>query len=99
MIQIVWEFQVEEDKRAEFERHYASGGSWAELFQRDPAYKGTRLLHDITEPCRYVTIDTWDDEDSYGGFRAMYAQEYNALDQEMEELTTAEKKLGIFQTL
>jgi heme-degrading monooxygenase HmoA len=99
MIQIVWEFQVPEDKRADFERHYAAGGTWAEFFKRDNAYKGTQLLHDISEPGRYVTVDTWDDEEAYGAFRAMYHQEYNDLDKETEALTTLEKRLGIFQTL
>jgi heme-degrading monooxygenase HmoA len=96
MIQIVWEFHVREETRSEFERHYAAGGTWAEFFRRDAAYKGTQLLRDITDPCRYVTIDTWEDEDSYGAFRAMYRQEYTALDQQMEALTDSEKRLGVF---
>ena len=96
MIQIVWEFHVREEQRSDFERHYADGGTWAEFFQRDAAYKGTQLLHDITDPGRYVTIDTWDDVDSYGAFRAVNRQEYSALDQQMEALTESEKRLGVF---
>jgi len=99
MIQIIWEFQVPEDKRGDFERHYAAGGTWAEFFKRDTAYQGTQLLHDMTDPRRYVTIDIWDDEDSYGAFRAMHHKEYAALDQEMEALTEQEKRLGVFQPL
>ena len=99
MIQIVWEFLVPEDKRAEFERHYAADGTWTEFFERDAAYKGTQLLHDTNDPARYVTIDTWDDGEAYGAFRAMHHQEYNALDQEMESLATLEKRLGVFQSL
>ena len=96
MIQIVWEFQVREEQRAEFERHYAAGGTWAAFFKRDAAYKGTQLLHDMSDPGRYVTIDIWDDADSYGAFRAVNRQEYSALDQEMEALTESEKRLGVF---
>jgi heme-degrading monooxygenase HmoA len=99
MIQIVWEFHVREQQRSDFERHYAAGATWAEFFQRDAAYKGTQLLHDITDPSRYVTIDTWEDEDSYGAFRAMNRQEYSALDQQMEALTESEKRLGVFSQL
>lgn len=99
MIQIVWEFHVREERRSGFERHYAAGGTWAEFFKRDAAYKGTQLLHDIADPSRYVTIDTWDDEDSYGAFRAMNRQEYSALDQQMEALTESEKRLGVFLQL
>jgi quinol monooxygenase YgiN len=57
------------------------------------------LLHDITDPSRYVTIDTWEDEDSYGAFRAMNRQEYSALDQQMEALTESENRLGVFRQL
>lgn len=99
MIQIVWEFHVREQHRSGFERHYAAGGTWAEFFQRDAAYKGTQLLHDITDPSRYVTIDTWEDEDSYGAFRAVNRQEYSALDQQMEALTESETRVGVFLQL
>jgi heme-degrading monooxygenase HmoA len=99
MIQIVWEFHVREQQRSDFERHYAAAGTWAEFFQRDAAYKATQLLHDITDPSRYVTIDTWEDEDSYGAFRAMNRQEYGALDQQMEALTESETRLGVFLQL
>ena len=99
MIQIVWEFHVREEQRSDFERHYADGGTWAEFFQRDAAYKGTQLLHDITDPGRYVTIDTWEDVSPYGAFRAVNRQEYSALDQQMEALTESEKRLGVFLQL
>jgi len=96
MIQIVWEFHVREEQRGDFERHYAAGGTWAEFFKRDAAYKGTQLLRDINDPSRYVTIDTWDDPDSYGAFRALHRQEYSALDQQMEALTESEQRVGVF---
>ncbi len=97
MIQIVWEFRVGQQQQRDFERHYAAGGTWAEFFRRDNAYKGTQLLRDVSDPCRYITIDTWDDQESYGAFRAMHRQEYTALDQQMEALTESEKRLGVFE--
>ena len=98
MIQIVWEFHVPEEKRTDFERHYAAGGTWANFFRRDGAYKGTQLLHDVNDPSRYVTIDSWDDEEAYGAFRTLNNQEYTNLDAEMEALTASEKRLGIFRS-
>ncbi len=97
MIQIVWEFHVPADKREEFERHYAANGTWAEFFQRDAAFKGTQLLRDMADPKRYFTIDSWEDEDAYGAFRAQHYQEYNTLDQQMEALTQSEKRIGVFE--
>ncbi len=97
MIQIMWEFRVPAEKRAEFERHYSAAGTWAEFFQRDAAYRGTQLLRDISDPGRYLTLDSWEDEESYSGFRASHRQEYAVLDQKMEELTESEKRVGVFE--
>ncbi len=99
MIHIVWEFRVSADKRPDFERHYAADGTWAKFFKGDEAYKGTQLLHDTSDASRYITIDLWDDEESYGSFRTMHHKEYAALDQDMESLTESEKRLGVFQSL
>ncbi len=97
MIQIVWEFHIQPGKREEFERHYSATGTWAEFFQRDTAFKGTQLLRDMADPTRYFTIDCWEDEDSYGAFRAVHRQEYTALDQRMQALTESEKRIGVFE--
>ncbi len=96
MVLVVWEFRVKDGKNAEFEKHYGDKGTWAEFFRRDAAYKGTQLARDLTDPQRYLTVDSWEDEEAYGAFRAVNRQEYTALDQEMEALTESEKKVGIF---
>jgi quinol monooxygenase YgiN len=98
MIQIVWEFRVTADKRAQFERHYGPSGTWAQFF-RDPAYRGTQLLRDIEDPRRYLTIDSWNDQASYDSFREQHREEYAALDREMESLTHEEKMLGVFESV
>jgi hypothetical protein len=53
----------------------------------------------VTRARSYVTIDTGEDEDSYGAFRAVNRQEYSALDQQMEALTESEKRLGVFRVV
>ena len=99
MIHIIWEFRVRPGSEAEFEEHYSAQGTWAQFFRQDPAYHGTQLLRDAEDPRRYVTIDAWDDESSYGAFRATYREQYNAIDQQMESLTESEKRIGVFQVL
>ena len=99
MVRIVWEFRVKPGREPEFERHYSGNGTWADFFRRDPAYHGTELVRDAEEPQRYLTSDTWSDVQSYENFRATFHQQYEALDREMEHLTTMERKIGVFTLL
>ena len=99
MIQIIWEFRVKPDQRAEFEKHYRSDGSWAELFRRGGGYRGTRLLQDGQEAGRYLTIDAWDQVGSFDAFKKQFAAEYQALDKECEALTESERLVGVFTVL
>ncbi|MGI9104103.1 MAG: antibiotic biosynthesis monooxygenase family protein [Terriglobales bacterium] len=99
MVIVVWEFQVKAGKNEEFEKHYGANGTWAEFFRRDATYRGTQLVRDLSDAQRYATMDTWEDEEAYGAFRAVNRQEYAALDQEMEALTESEKRVGIFAQL
>jgi heme-degrading monooxygenase HmoA len=96
---ILWEYRVGEVKRAEFERHYGSNGTWAELFRRDPGYRGTTLLRDPENPTRYLTIDVWDAAASFKRFKKDIAAEYEAVDKRMEALTESERHLGSFESL
>jgi heme-degrading monooxygenase HmoA len=97
MIYVVWEFEVPEERRQRFEVAYASDGVWAKLFARDPAYSETILLRDGQTAGRYLTIDIWQDEVSYRGFKESFADEYHAIDRECEALTQNERRIGIFE--
>ena len=99
MTEIVWEFEVAAGQAAEFEKHYGPKGTWVELFRRDRAFRGTSLLRDREKPARYLTIDRWEDLESYESFRVQYAKEYEQIDLQMERLTSAEKRLGVFESL
>jgi quinol monooxygenase YgiN len=90
----VWEFRVRDDRRAEFERHYGPEGSWAGLFRQAEGYLGTELLHDRSDPLRYLTIDRWESADACRAFRAEFAGPYSSLDAACEALTTHEAALG-----
>jgi heme-degrading monooxygenase HmoA len=99
MFVVVWEFRVKPGGESEFERHYSANGTWAELFRRDPAYQGTDLLRDRTDPQRYVTLDRWADAESYEKFLAAAGDSYKELDRQMEGLTVGEQKMGAFTTV
>jgi heme-degrading monooxygenase HmoA len=91
---ILWEFEVREPRRNEFESHYGPDGSWARLFRVAPGYGATELLNDRDYPLRYVTIDHWSSRAQWLEFRRRHAAEYEALDRQCDGLTTRETPLG-----
>lgn len=95
----IWEFHVPAERRDEFERHYADGGTWVRLFRRVPGYVQTLLLRDRDMSERYVTIDRWIDESAYKAFRLNFGDEYRALDALCEGFTKREVALGTFDEI
>jgi heme-degrading monooxygenase HmoA len=87
----VWKFVVKADRVEEFTRHYASGGTWAQLFHTGDGYLGTELYRDGDA---FVTIDSWRDEASYRKFRDEHRETYEALDRETEGLTVSEEHIA-----
>lgn len=98
MTEIVWEFEVAPGRVAEFDKHYGPEGTWVELFRQDSAFRGTSLLRDREKPTRFLTIDRWEDLESYEAFRVRYAKQYEQIDVKMESLTVSERRLGVFET-
>jgi len=99
MIFIVWRFTAKPDRVADFERHYDSEASWAQLFRRSPGFRGTTLLRDSVAPNRYLLWDCWDSLASFEQFKRDHGADYTALDKQCEELTEEEIKLGVFESL
>jgi heme-degrading monooxygenase HmoA len=92
----LWTFNVQPDRKAEFEFHYGPEGTWVRLFRRAPGYIGSELLQDRTDAHRYVTIDRWESREAWQAFRQHFSAEYERLDREFEGMTTAEAQLGEF---
>jgi len=96
-LRILWEFRVKEDRTREFEEHYGGHGAWARFFHRGKGHCETILLRDREVPGRYVTIDVWDDLESYSAFSAANAEEYREIDRRCEALTEEDRCLGFFE--
>jgi heme-degrading monooxygenase HmoA len=92
----LWEFVVQAEHVAEFQRHYGPNGSWVALFRQAPGYVDTLLLRDRTRPERFITIDRWQSADAHSSFRAAFAREYAELDARCAHLTLQETSLGAF---
>ncbi len=97
-LRILWEFRVRENRTGEFEEHYAGNGTWARFFRRGKGYRETVLLRDREVPGRYLTMDIWDDLESYRAFSEANAEEYKEIDRRCEALTEQERCLGFFET-
>lgn len=99
MIYIVWQFQINESKKGEFEQAYSSKGKWADLFQKSQCYHGTKLLKVSDSENIYVTLDMWENIEAFEKFKKQYAVEYNKLDDLCEHYTIQETKVGLFEDM
>jgi [ribosomal protein S5]-alanine N-acetyltransferase len=95
---VMWQFQVRPEHRADFERYYGAEGDWVRLFRRSPEYLETRLVNDAAEPDSYMTVDRWKDEASFRMFREQFARMYEELDRECETFTLRERYVAAVTT-
>jgi heme-degrading monooxygenase HmoA len=96
MFVVVWQFEIVEEKIAEFEAAYGPAGPWATLFRTSPDYMGTELLRDAFIPGNYLTIDRWTSEEAFRAFRKDHDPEYEALDRSCDPLTCRETRIGAY---
>jgi len=92
----VWEFQVRQARNEEFVQKYGSEGAWARFFRGSASYIRTELVRDVAVDLRYLTLDYWQSEEEFDGFRKQNLAEYERLDKEFEGLTESETRLGAF---
>ena len=96
---VIWEFAVEEGHRPAFERAYAAGGPWARLFATSEGFLETRLLKAKESPGVYQTIDRWASREAYAAFKRDFADAYDALDEEVGDLSRRETYIGLFDEI
>ena len=60
------------------------------LSRQAPGYPDTGLYRDRNDQDRYVTIDRWGSERAIRGFRARFAEEFERLNSDGEDLTLEE---------
>jgi len=99
MVQVVWEFLVKDEARGQFELAYGPGGAWSKLFGRSTGFRGTTLLRDAKNPCRYLAIDFWDTEAQREQILTEHKSEYSKLDAAFAEWTESEAEVGVFRVM
>jgi heme-degrading monooxygenase HmoA len=98
MIEIIWTYILKPGRRSDFEKYYASGGDWAQLFGQAPGYRGTSLLRDVNAENRYATVDRWESLQAFEYFRTNFMAQYSELDEVCSAFTTEELHVGTFQS-
>lgn len=99
MIQIVWEFVARDEARGQFELAYGPGGAWSRLFARSSGYRGTTLLRDANNPCRYLALDFWDTEAQRAQVLTQHKSELDDLDASLADWTDSQAQVGVFNML
>jgi hypothetical protein len=89
----VWEYDVPENARPEFELVYDAHGPWAQLFALSAAFDGTELFVSTSRPGRYLTIDRFQDEAGWQQFLTEHGEDYRRLDEQTAGLATTEREL------
>ena len=97
MFVIVWQFEIAEEKIADFEAAYGPDGPWAHLFRSSPDYLGTELLRDAYVSGVYLTIDRWASDEAFRAFRKDHDSDYEKLDRSCDALTNRETRIGAYQ--
>lgn len=59
MYRILWQYEVDADSAAEFERAYEESGVWCLFFRKGDGYVGTEFFRDMGRSGRYLTMDCW----------------------------------------
>jgi heme-degrading monooxygenase HmoA len=94
---IVWDFRVPREKQPRFEEVYGPDGTWVQLFRRGEGYLESQLVQDLQQRGRYLTLDFWASRSAHERFREQNLAEYEAIDEQCEQLTEAEIKVGEFE--
>jgi quinol monooxygenase YgiN len=95
----IWEYQVKADRLDEFMRVYGPQGEWVKLFQKGTGYISTDLHQDVSDPGRFLTVDSWRSAADRDRFRKEFADEFERLDRYCEQFTARETLVGEFYTL
>lgn len=96
MFVVVWQFEIAEEKIADFEAAYGPDGAWAQLFRSSPQYLGTELLRDAYVSGVYLTVDRWASDEAFRAFRKDHDSDYEQLDRSCDALTSRETRIGAY---
>ena len=99
MIAIMWQFDVKDERKAEFEELYGANGEWATMNRQTRSYLGTSFLRDQNRSSRYIVIEYWSEMVVYEQHKTYRSDAITAFETRRAELVEGFEPLGIFTAL
>ena len=99
MIALVWQFEIEPGKTAEFEKFFGAGGPWAEIARRDRAYLGASFIRNLGDPIQYMLTEYWSEIVVYQRHHHLFESDFVLLEEQRAALVKSVIPLGVFQVL
>ena len=93
----VWKFLPPRGREDRFADAYSGSGRWADLFGRSKGYIGTTLLRPSEAGGWWLTLDRWETRGDFEAFQQQFADDYRALDVELEGIAGKEEFVGTFE--
>lgn len=89
----VWEYEVTADHVDAFVAAYGGEGDWAQLFRTGRGFLGTELYRRTDGEARFVTVDRWQDHESWHDFLEEFRETYDQLDRTLAHLSASQRCL------
>ena len=99
MIAVVWQFNIKDGRKAEFEALYGADGEWTNLNRQTRSYLGSSFLRDQTQPSRYLLIEYWSEMVVYEQHRAYQSDAFASLEARRDAFVESFEPLGVFTAL
>jgi quinol monooxygenase YgiN len=99
MIAVVWQFDVKDERKAEFEELYGANGEWTTINRQTRSYLGSSFLRDQNRSARYLIVEYWSEMVVYEQHRAYRPEAITSLEARRDEMVQSVQPLGIFTAL
>lgn len=99
MIAIVWQFDVQPDRHAEFEEFYGANGAWSSMNRRSRSYLGSSFLRDQSLPSRYLMVEYWSEMVVYERHKISRQHKIAELEARRNSLAASIEPVGVFTAL
>jgi quinol monooxygenase YgiN len=99
VVAVVWQFEVREERRDEFERFCGADGEWTKLSRKSRSFLGSSFLRDLAQPTRYLLVEYWSEMVVYEKHRVDFEKEVAQLEQRRGQFLTTAEPRGVFSAL
>jgi|SRR5687767_4103409 len=99
MIAVVWQFEVKDERKAEFEELYGADGEWTKLNRQTRSYLGTSFLRDQNDSSRYLLLEYWSEMVVYEQHREYQSELFATLEARRDAVVESFEPIGVFAAL